>query len=151
MKKLLAIVLIIAMLIPAACAEIDLTGMSFNELRILYEQVQQALIDTKQGGTVKVGSGLFIVGKDIPSGKWSITAEEGGHVFLTVYKSFDETRNEGKGIFTYDWIYSPSHRSYDEGDTTEMTVYLQDGYCVEITSGSVLFTPANSLSAGFFD
>lgn len=151
MKKLLAIVLIIAMLIPAACAEIDLTGMSFNELRILYEQVQQALIDTKQGGTVKVGSGLFIVGKDIPSGKWSITAEEGGHVFLTVYKSFDETKNEGKGIFTYDWIYSPSHRSYDEGDTTEMTVYLQDGYCVEITSGSVLFTPANSLSAGFFD
>ena len=152
MKKVLSLILALVLLIGSvALADIDLTGMSFNELRILYEQVQQALINTKQGGTVKVGSGLFIVGKDIPSGKWSITAEEGGHVFLSVYKSFDETRNEGKGIFTYDWIYSPSHRSYDEGDTTEMTVYLQDGYCVEITSGSVLFTPANSLSAGFFD
>ena len=151
MKKVLSLILAIVLLIGSvALADIDLTGMSFNELRILYEQVQQALIDTKQGGTVKVGSGTYVVGKDIPAGKWTITPEDKQFGIVYVYKNAEDCENKKNEVMC-DLIVSSHSPVLSDCDATEMNVLLVDGYYVVIKDVTVYFTPFDSLSAGFFD
>ena len=145
MKKLLTIVLIIAMLIPAACAEIDLTGMSYDELIALKDKINLALWETKEWQEVLVLQGTYIVGVDIPAGQWTIKAAP---VQLSATICHGNVLNEkgnveigsGSGWFCKEVTSKDSVLFNEYNDTDSLDVVLIDGYYLTVTYASVIFT-----------
>lgn len=78
MKKLLTLILVFALVIPHALAEIDLASLTDDEVRTLYEQVADEL--NRRGLTstesITLREGKYIIGKDIQPGNYTITCTE---------------------------------------------------------------------------
>ena len=71
MKRVLAIILILASLLSTAFA-VDLTGMSYDELIELKDQINVAIWASQEWQEVTVPKGLWKIGEDIPVGYWTI-------------------------------------------------------------------------------
>lgn len=75
MKKALCIILIT---ILALCTftvyadSIDLSGMSFDDLKALQEQVNKALWESEGWKQVTVPVGVYQIGAEIPAGRWTV-------------------------------------------------------------------------------
>lgn len=132
MKKVLAIALALILIGAAAYAAIDLSGMSFDELMALRQQVDKALWASDGWQEVDVPRGMYIVGEDIPAGKWSIVA----HSSWCTVKQY--TSPDAKLYKTYDIL-----------DADEvLNVNLQDGMAIEF-GAKVTFTPYTGAALGF--
>ena len=139
MKKILALVLVIAMCFGFAAAEIDLSGMTFNELLELQQQVMDALWQMDESWAhVTLESGRYIVGEDLPAGRYRLTAVEGGMAVYAVGK-FEESE-EG---LTDRWIDSdlladPTCPGYIENMPVEVFVELEDGCFLELYGTAIV-------------
>ena len=77
MKKLLTVILILAMILPAAAlADVDLSGMTFDELVALREQLNMAIWNSQEWQAVTVPIGVWKIGEDIPAREWTISVAE---------------------------------------------------------------------------
>ena len=72
MKRLVSVALCIVFCCSVACAEYDLSSMSFDELISLREQLNLAIWNSKEWQKVEVPAGTYLIGKDIPAGHWTI-------------------------------------------------------------------------------
>ena len=74
MKKLITVILILALLLPAAAlADLpDISGLSPDELLELNHKIQMALFSEKLVDGITVEQGKYIVGEDIPAGTYRI-------------------------------------------------------------------------------
>ena len=78
MKRILALILTMSALaaIPlSAHAEekkIDLSGLTYNELVELKDQINLAIWECDEWQEVEVPQGIWKVGEDIPAGHWTI-------------------------------------------------------------------------------
>ena len=78
MKKLIAFIMIIAMLLPAAVSAEDLFekklgDLTFDELMLINKNIQIRLFKKEAAvDGVKVPAGEYIVGEDIPAGTYRI-------------------------------------------------------------------------------
>ena len=69
MKKLIALVLVILSLIPmVAFADVELGGMSFDELVSLNGKLLKEIVSRPEFKEVTVPTGSYKVGEDIPAG-----------------------------------------------------------------------------------
>jgi len=96
MKKLLAVILAIAMLLPAAAlADLpDISGLTAEELIELSRQIQLRLFSEQLVNGVEVPPGKYYVGEDIPAGNYRIEITGGTG-------SFDlKDQKDGKLILT---------------------------------------------------
>lgn len=147
MKKIFAFVLAAALILaiaPAAFAEWDLSGMSYDELVALKDQVQRTIWESEKWEEVTVPQGIYQVGRQIPPGKWTVLCKANGAGEIEVADSLRE--NGTKVTFppkASKTIYNPESRLYSEGDATEWTVELFDGEYVAISMSSLVFTPYN--------
>lgn len=156
MKKIYCAILVvlIVLMIPAVAFatvnEIDLSGMSYDELVELKDRINLAIWESQEWEEVVVPQGVWQVGVDIPAGKWTISAEDGA--CLTVFVG-DELKQGGTKVQskTHESIYSPNNKFYDEKiHVTEWTIELEDGRYVQIMVGNAVFTPyAGKPSLGF--
>lgn len=156
MKRTLCIVLALVLvlsIVPAAFADVDLSGMSFDELVALKDQINLALWNSADWQEVEVPQGVWKVGEDIPAGKWTIKATEAAYTSIDTGTGLSE---DGTKIpITYylatKTIVSPTHKRYDPvKNVTEWTVELHDGEYVIVDSGPAVFTPyAGKPSLGF--
>lgn len=89
-----------------------------------------------------LGAGIFIVGEDIPAGKYDITAINGSGGTICFYPNYDIYKNDGKSDGYY-FLYAEDYKYYSKGDsTTASNILLSDGNCIDIESGLELqFTP----------
>ena len=72
MKKLIIVFLSVCMAISCAYSEsIDLSGLSYDELVALKDRIDLAIWNSQEWQEVEVPQGLYVVGKDIPSGTWT--------------------------------------------------------------------------------
>ena len=100
MKKIIAIMLILFLFLPAAAsADVDLTGMTFDELVYLREQINLAIWNSQEWQEVKVPTGMYQIGKDIPSGHWMITPEP--NVYANLW--YGDIINESGSDAGYGW------------------------------------------------
>lgn len=137
MKRIAALALALALLIPACFAEgIDLSALSFEELAALRNRIQLEMMARDEWQEVTVPAGLWEVGVDIPAGTWLV-------------KCADEWRNNysmrlckiswGRGRpFNEDigqWVdgrkgdtrlFNPDAKEYD-GGTVEIIVRVEEG------------------------
>lgn len=153
MKRTLCIVLafvLVLALAPAAFAEWDLSGLTFDDLVALMDQVQRAIWDSADWQEVTVPQGIYKVGEDIPTGKWTIKAPAGGYTVVKVGSQLDENgtdvdyHGESKPICGEDYKgYAPSSAC------ACWTVELREDQYVSVNSGDCVFTPYAGNALGF--
>lgn len=145
MKRIVAVFLLLLALPFAAHADVDLSGMSFDELVALKDQINLAIWNSQEWQEVTVPQGLWVVGEDIPEGHWTVKPVDGVYSYVTYGGKLEENGKEvsygSKGYFS-ETIFSPDSRIYEEGkDKLEIDIDAKAGYYIEIESGDVIFSP----------
>ncbi|MDD3212274.1 MAG: hypothetical protein PHY64_01290 [Eubacteriales bacterium] len=147
MKKLLAIVLVLALLLPSlALADVDLSGMSYDELVALKEKINLALWSSNEWEEVTVPIGVYEIGRDIPVGYWNISVPPTEYTILTWAKALDESKKSadyGDYLFS-SGIMSKTFKNYADfnGDYPEsVDLELTKGTYIIVERGNVVFSP----------
>lgn len=104
MKKLAALVLILMMAAGHAFADLDLSGMSFDELLDLRNKVNQALMMSEEYQEVEVPAGVWKIGEEIPAGHWTVAVRPKDYTQIYYCRELDET-----GMFE---SFDAPHQSY---------------------------------------
>ena len=137
MKKLIALLLILALVPAIALADLpDLSGLSFNELVQLREQLNLAIWNSKEWQEVTVPVGVWKVGEDIPQGKWTIS---GKHAYIEYCSDLASNGMEGNpsGRVFYSEIIDAEYDIYPSSVDIEM----YKGLYFVVKSGNAVFTP----------
>ena len=143
MKKLIA--LLLALLLPAAAlADMpDITGLSYDELVQLKDQINIAMWNSQEWQEVNVPEGVWLVGEDIPAGHWTIrAAHEMGYLYVSVFDKLDEF-GKGPAHGAFYWDQDIRGEKIDNKFLmcpTETDVELTDGLYINV-SGDTIFTP----------
>lgn len=153
MKRIVSLFLILCALAAPALAEVDLSGMTYDELVALKDQINLAMWNSQAWQEVTVPQGIWKVGEDIPEGHWTICAADGALIYVKYGNVLDES---GKDVGysrekISEIISSPSCRTFDPNkDRTEIYIDAKSGFYFVIDSGSAVFTPyAGKPSLGF--
>lgn len=135
MKKIFALVLVlvISLSLPAF-GEIDLQTMTDEELTSLNQQIQTELFNRHAAGEgVQVPPGYYLVGEDIPAGRYQVIVSE------------DEL------VVTFEVIHD---LKYDYGNTywlgslyggTTANITLKEGYALRVNSKTIMLRVFTSL------
>lgn len=132
-------------------ADVDLAGMSFDELIALKDQINLAIWNSEEWQEVTVPQGRWIVGEDIPAGKWTVKCANIGldnPYMAFTFISWGEKLDEDGDISYMDrygseFIYNPNSKYYGEGAITETTIEFFDGDIVDIgnSNNQAVFMP----------
>lgn len=152
MKKVLAVFAALVLISAAAVAEVDLSGMSYEELVALKDQINLAIWNSEEWEEVEVPQGVWKVGEDIPEGKWTIRCAdvnrrsymmkecdlEWGNVL-----SSDGTSIKWTGAYDLATVYNPEHEDYQKGQVTEYTWDAKKGqyFIVKDAYAPAVFSP----------
>lgn len=153
MKKVLTIcitfVLIFA-LVPAAFAEVDLSGMSYDELVALKDQINLAIWNSAEWQEVEVPQGVWEVGADIPAGKWTILPGASGNTYVKIGTEIKDGGTDVRSKAS-ETIRNEKYNYFDAAsDLTSWTYDFKNGEYVKIDDGPAIFTPyAGKPSLGF--
>ncbi len=141
MKKLFVLALVLALLISGVAAEgaFDFSKMSDSALLELNSQLQQEIFSRWSSWIgVKVPQGVYLIGRDIPAGRFTITALEGTvEVAVSVRKANAEAWEVG------DTYYLGT--SYGTGT---VNVDLEEGDTLQIQFADVSIRLYTSLFGG---
>lgn len=143
MKRILSLFLAAAFLLAgsAAADPIDLSGMTFDQLVALRDQLNLAIWNSQEWQEVKIPAGIWKIGEDIPAGRWQINPKEGGMAEVFYCENVDYTAKLPD--FDKEWyketIASKTNRNADR--TYNFVDYdLKDGWFL-INRSAVYITP----------
>ena len=144
MKKLIIVTLILALLLPAmAMADLpDISGLSFDELVQLRDQLNLAIWNSEDWQEVKVPIGAWKIGEDIPVGKWTITAADGS-IYVQLCDKVAAGGMEAdisNSRFYYSTEILPKD-SMDETEPKQLDVDAYKGNYIIIKYGPAIITP----------
>ena len=97
MRKLLTCLLMACLCVAGGLAEkeeIDLTGMTYDELVALREKLNLAIWESDEWQEVTVPKGVWEVGVDIPAGHWTISVADNGFAAIRYGDALEETGTE---------------------------------------------------------
>jgi len=146
MKKLITIILILALAIPASSlADLpDLSGLSFDELIQLKSKLNIAIWNCQEWQEVTVPPGVWEVGKDIPEGHWSIRPEKNCGPSYAIYSSGIEKDGHDVMIMGADYIMEcicdPGAEFYDPTYKQTTDFDMKTGYYIRLDC-TMIFTP----------
>ena len=142
MKKLILVLIALALLGSSAVAEIDLKGMSYDELVELRSQVDAALWASEEWNEVEVPAGVYIIGEDIPAGHYTVSYY--GKSNLAPFRLWRD-----KAAFNENEFGTVVEEYFSNGDS--INVIMDDGQCLEIhgTENVFVFTPYTGSNLGF--
>lgn len=149
MKKISLLLLAVFLFLsvtPFASASpaFDLSGLSYDELVALKDQINLAMWNSEEWQEVKVPQGIWEVGTDIPVGHWTITAAPNAWLRITYGNVLQENGKNvswGSDGYLSESLYGTEHVFYNEGDLNSIDIDMKAGYYIEIEDGSVIFTP----------
>lgn len=149
MKKgfvFVTIILIMALILGSAAMaeEIDLSGMSYDELVELKDRINKAMWECEEWQEVTVPQGTWLVGEDIPAGHWTILPCEG---YVCLVKVGDVLEENKKDISHKSTNYS---LEFIGSGKPSFSIELFEGDYVEVEQGDAVFTPySGKPSLGF--
>lgn len=147
MKRIIAFFLVLLLIIPVACAEISLEGMTFDELVALKDRINLAIWESDEWQEVIVPPGMWQVGVDIPAGHWTVKCAPDWKYTHVAWGQgvsdngndldFSNGRSDASGL-----IFNPDHKNYKVGDgITEYSFEVRDGEYIQIAQGNCVFMP----------
>lgn len=144
MKKLVFLFILLFSISPAFSENIDLSGLSYEELVILRDRIDIAMWQSKEWKEVTVPAGVWVVGEDIPAGHWTVYCHRDA---FSAIVSWGESLDAGRKAInakgrnsTRNTIYNRS----EEGSSILATQYsfeVIDGDYIVIQKGPVIFVP----------
>ncbi len=151
MRKAITILLAaILLLMPlVSFAEMDFSGLSFDELLKLRDEITKALWESEEWKEVVVPEGTYLVGRDIPAGHWTIAphpdnsnvAGKGIHMKIGKY-----LKENGVDVD----ITKAGNFSTNIGrDIENYSLVLQEGYYIQISNGKAVFSRFIGYDFGF--
>lgn len=144
MKKLFSLFLAALLFYSSAAADpVDLSGMSFDELVALRDQLNLAIWNSQEWREVTVPAGVWIVGQDIPAGHWSIrVAAKKDFFYVSCFDALNEIeqRPASGARLVQQKIASPGYSAFGEINPESADLILEDGWFFKC-GGSVIFTP----------
>ena len=149
MKKFIAILLACLMVIPAACADgIDLSSLSFDELRTLQAKISQELTTRPEWKEVPVPPGFYQVGVDIPAGRWCLKCGNSSLGYVSV--RYGENINESGTGLKMPWFFGDMICQKGDGTHLEfVNITLTEGCYLLVEYGQVIFTTPEKTDLGF--
>ena len=146
MKKLIATILILALLLPAAALsdDIDLYSMTYDELVALHNRLNIIMWASENWQEVAVPPGVWKIGEDIPAGHWSIRPAENCGPDYVIYAS--GTKDDGHdvdlfaGPYIMECICDPGAEYYTLEYKTSTDINMEDGHYVRLDC-TMIFTP----------
>ena len=148
MKRLIVILLACMMLVGSAYAsDIDLSGMTFEELVELREQINLAMWNSQEWQEVTVPAGIWEIGVDIPAGYWTVTPDDTITSFW-----YGDKLNDAKTDVGYGWDYNTgiaitlNGRKAKDGswkypnEQHQVSIDMKEGMYIKCNY-SVIFTP----------
>ena len=150
MKRVFVLVLALLVVGALASAEVDLSGMTFDELVALKEQINLAIWNCQEWQEVTIPIGVWKVGEDIPAGHWAICASEDSRwSAFQVGTALDPTGKDIDIMNTKYW-YSDSFEAGETNKPQEIDYDFKDGDYLIVEYGPVVFKPFNGKqSLGF--
>lgn len=154
MRKIVFFLIVMLALPALACADVDLSGMTFDELVALKEKIDIAIWNSEEWQEVTVPQGVWIVGEDIPAGHWTIKAADKAMVMIDYGSELDDDEKSlswSSDIYYSETLYGKDHIFFDaDTSMTQTDVNAKAGCYFIIKSGSVVFSPyAGKPSLGF--
>lgn len=144
MKKLLSMVLALILagfLVLTACAEsVDLSALTWEELLELKARITLEQLTRDEWQEVEVPQGVYVVGEDIPAGKWTVKCKKGNSCYFEYGEVLSDDGHSIKSEGTYDWVYLYKEAGED-GKQTEYTFEAKEGSYIVIERSPVTFTP----------
>lgn len=144
MKKLFSLFLAALLFYSSAAADpVDLSGMSFDELVALRDQLNLAIWNSQEWQEVTVPEGIWVIGQDIPAGHWSIrVAAEKDYFYISCFDALNELekRPASGARLVQQEIASPGYSAFGEITPESADLILEDGWFFKC-GGSVIFTP----------
>ena len=152
MKRVLLVALVLMLALPAF-ADVDLSGLTFEELVTLRAKVQSEMMTHDEWQEVTVPAGVYKIGVDIPAGHWHITpvpSPRVNYVHITYCDQLDAAGKEAvrKGSKVYFYVSLQAH-SESPSDVVETDIDMAEGVYLIIEKGSVVFTPYTGKNLGF--
>lgn len=148
MKKLLctllSLVLLCCLALPVCAEEIDLSVLTWDELLDLKAQITMEQLTRDEWQEVEVPQGVWVVGEDVPVGKWTITCKTGYSTRIKWGKYLDKSQNNVDYFEDFgdaETVYNPNWDSYRHGEVTQYTFEPPEGYYIVIDFGPATFTP----------
>lgn len=129
MKKLLAVILLLCMLMPCAVAE-DVTAMSDDALKALYIAVKEELMARKLWDSSILPAGVYVAGESLPEGYYELTLND--NAIVAAWKSYEDFKqsdiNNADDTVFYEFLNKGS----------KLTMSLIDGMCWRIPCDAVV-------------
>ena len=148
MNRLACLVLAMLLLVPSVYAEeINLDGLSFEQLVDLRELALLAMWKTDEWQEVEVPSGLYRIGVDIPAEHWNIRATDGTDPSVYYGDTLDPS---GMNIEYSNGIYYIGILAGKNGMREEVfpdqypnsvNIHLKEDAYLLVEGGSVVFSP----------
>ena len=152
MKRVLLVALVLMLALPAF-ADVDLSGLTFEDLVALRSQVQTEMMTRDEWQEVTVPAGVYKIGVDIPVGHWNIASvrtTRANHVYIHYCDQLDAAGKSAN--YRTSKIYftvSLQCRGNDPADVFETDIDMAEGMYLIIDGGSVTFTPYTGKNLGF--
>lgn len=146
MKKIFVLLLSLSMLVTGAAAEmsIELADLPLEMLVALRDQINLAIWNSQEWQEVTVPAGVWVIGKDIPEGHWTIkTAIESDYQFIYYFDKLDPT---GLDADYSSYVFMQQIVSQDLADSglvaspASFSIDMKDGWYIK-TTGAMIFTP----------
>ncbi len=115
---------------------VSLDGMSYPELLELQKQLNTALWSSNEWKEVTIPVGIYEIGVDIPSGRYSIRTYEKNpkyHYYFRIYDTYESALKGGPK----DSLYSIELTYFDD----VMNLTLLEGTYINISVYPVVFSP----------
>ena len=160
MKKLITMLLILALLLPAvALAELtrpsdnipDLSGMTLAELEDLRKAVCSEILSRSKWESVTVPAGFYVIGEDIPAGHWTIRYNDPYAVVIYFTKANETGRvpDYFNGSAFQVNIGAPGNELDGLYNIRETDIDLKPGCFLTVEFGSVIFEPFTGRKSPF--
>lgn len=153
MKRFLLVFVFFLCICAFSAAEVDLSGMSYDELAALKNRINKAMWESEDFQSVIVPQGRWVVGEDIPEGKYTIfcaPVDKDDFMLSECDFSWSDSLDENGDLrFSSEnkWdymvvVYNSQHNDYKEGQFTGYTWDAKNGYIIEIANAHApaLFT-----------
>ena len=129
----------------------DLSGYDWQGLIDLRARCGLAMWGACEG-KASLTAGVYVIGTDIPAGKYTIAPREGGTCFIYWGDALDAT---GQGlsfegdIFNSEYLKSETFAYYTAGDATKVTWDMKDGQFFIVDDGVAVFGAPEAAKLGF--
>lgn len=139
-RLLLAALASLVLAVPARA--VDLDNMGLDDLLTLREQIDAAIWANPEWEHVELARGAYLVGEDIPAGRWTLASVDGSRVTLAY------GRDLGRGG---DWVEDLIYycKVGEGGDRDAVTWTFDDGGWLVIRGNAASMTRAVSMPIEF--